>query len=642
MSEVDGEFLDLFRDEANERLDHMVETLLALESGTAAPDALDSLFRDAHTIKGGAGMLGFDDARALAHAIEDVLEGARATGEFPPELAEPLLRAADALRRHVAGDGDGSPDLLEELAASRAGAPSLAPAAPTAPGGPATAPAAQPGSRAIRVPAQKIDRLLDLVGETVLHRRRLEYALTNDRRDEDEISDELDLGGRLFDELKDAAIQMRTVPLATITGPFPRAVRDIASAQGKDVDFVVVGEATELDRVILETLAEPLVHLIRNAVGHGVESPDERRRASKPARARVELRAEQRGGFVEVTVADDGRGVSQSVLDEARREGSLADVLARAGFSTAVEVTDLSGRGVGLDAVKRYVESFGGTLAAKSEPGAGTAIVLLLPLALALVEVLLIERGGQVFGVPLASVERAIAVDGALPIRVFDLADLLGADAPRLGRGAQAVVLAAAGRRIAVGCDRLLGQEEVVLKPLGQLLPTGPDYLGAAILGDGRVALVLDTAWLTRATAPARVESRPDAAAAPRRAEARKVLVVEDSHTVRALQRSILEAAGYRVETAHDGRDALERLAADAEIELVVTDLEMPELDGIGLTRAIRAGEARPSLPVIVVTSRGDEESRRRGLEAGADAYVSKQEFSQQFLLETVERLIGR
>jgi two-component system, chemotaxis family, sensor kinase CheA len=658
MNDAEVEFLDMFRDEANERIDSMVETLLALEGGTAGPDALDSLFRDAHTIKGGSGMLGLDEAQTLAHEIEDVLESVREAGEFPRRLADPLLRAADALRLHVAGDSEATPDLLEELRSSRAGDAgdrrtpllSLPEAAPA--DGVTAAPAER---RGIRVSPQKIDRLLDLVGETVLHQRRLEHVLGGERIAGDEdVADELDHGERLFDELKVAAVEMRTLPISTITGSLPRAMRDIASAAGKDVELIVSGESTELDRVILESLSEPLVHLLRNAIGHGIETPDERRRAGKPARATVELHAEQRGGTVEIVVADDGRGVSKEILAQAKQDGSLANVLARAGFSTADEITELSGRGVGLDAVKRHVESFGGTLEASSEPGKGTRITLVLPLTLALLDVLLVERGGQAYGLPLAAVEEAIAVESSLmlegrpsvelrgrSIPLADLAALVGGAAPALAPRAPAVVVVSDGRRVAASCDRLLGQEEIVVKPLGPLLASVEGYLGGAILGDGRIALLLDPTALTRATPQARSAAATLPGAAVER-PAPKVLVVEDSYTVRELQRSILEAAGYRVVTARDGKEGFERVSSDDEIALVITDLEMPEMDGLELTRAIRARSEGSSLPVVVVTSLADDEDRRRGVEAGADAYIVKRAFDQHALLDIVERLVGR
>jgi two-component system chemotaxis sensor kinase CheA len=300
----------------------------------------------------------------------------------------------------------------------------------------------------------------------------------------------------------------------------------------------------------------------------------------------------------------------------------------------------------------RHVQAFGGTLEVRSEPGAGTEVSLALPLALALLEVLLVERGGQAFGLPLASVEEAIAVEDELqltgraavelrgrPLPLFDLADLLGAAAPALVERAPAIVVNGGGRRIAAACDRLLGQDEVVVKPLGPLLAGAQGYLGAAILGDGRIALLLDPSTLSRANGDRR--RRPAAPAPPVESLARRVLVVEDSYTVRELQRSILEAAGYRVETARDGRESLDRVVSDGEIDLVLTDVEMPEMDGLELTRAIRRSE-RPALPVVIVTSRGTDEHRRLGVEAGADAYMVKRAFDQQALLDIVERLVGR
>jgi len=224
-------------------------------------------------------------------------------------------------------------------------------------------------------------------------------------------------------------------------------------------------------------------------------------------------------------------------------------------------------------------------------------------------------------------------------VQLYDLADLLGQAAPPLPPSAPALIVSAGGRRVAVACDVLVGEEEVVVKPLGPLLGRVAGYLGAAILGDGRIALLLDSVHLARGV------PRPVARVAPLTPPtelAPKVLVVEDSFTVRELQRSILEAAGYRVETARHGREALERLDGDGEVALVLTDVEMPEMDGLELTRSIRSAPAHAGLPVVIVTTRGEEEDRRLGIEAGADAYMAKRSFDQQALLETVERLVGR
>src|ERR1039457_4597521 len=541
-AEFNAELTEIFREEATTRLDQMDKALLAMESGNADAETIDSLFRNAHTIKGSAGMLGFEDVRSLGHAVEDILASVREEGVFPPELAEPLMRATAGLRAQITGTAEPIAGLLDDLAASvaayrapGASVPETSVAETSVPetsvpeatvaeasvAGPAVAGPAVPGPavpaaavprpgvprpgvperRTLRVPAGEIDHLLDVVGEVVQSRRRLTHSLAEEGPLSLEITEVLGIGDRMLDELKDIAVGMRTLPLSVITGPFPRAVRDFARAEGKSVDFVVTGPDTELDRVILESLSEPLGHLLRNAVNHGIESSEERVRAGKPPRGRIEDRAVPRGNLVEIVVADDGRGVSPEVVEEARREGSLADVLARAGYSTAGQVTDLAGRGVGLDAVKTYAQSLGGSLEVRSEPGQGMEIILLLPLALALLDVLLFERGGAVYGVPLAAVEEVLTLTATSPLEarpslevkgrplpVTDFAALVGASAPPLGGRPPALVISAGGRRTVATCDALRGEEEVVVKPLGPLFGSVGGYLGAALLGDGRLA----------------------------------------------------------------------------------------------------------------------------------------------------------
>lgn len=689
MSEAAADLMGLFRDEAMQRLDQMDTELLAIESGDADAESVGSLFRHAHTIKGGAGMLGFDDIRALAHAAEDVLAQVRETGVFPPDLAAPLLRATAALRAMVSGSAEPIGELLSDLAATRAalagegeGDPgeneperasppeTASPQQTSSPPGPPvpSAPAAQsraPGpqspardatagaERVLRVPAEKLDDLLDVTAEIMEYRSRLTHTLGQERLLSQDVSDTIGAGGRLLGELRDMAFSMRLLPISAITGPLPRAVRDLARAAGKEVEFVISGADTELDRVILESLSEPLTHLLRNAIVHGIETPADRERASKPARGRVELRAVPRGSMVEIVISDDGRGVSPEAIEAAGREESLAGLLTKPGYSTAREVTDLAGRGVGLDAVKAYVNALGGNLSIWSQPGHGLDVVLLLPLGLALTQVLLFERGGEVYGVPLTAVEEVVMVaktftlqgQHALEVRgrslpVTDVAAILGMAAPPLADASPAIVVSAAGRRVITTCDALLGAGEVVVKPLGPVLADLADYIGAAVLGDGRIALLVAPATLTRRVPPGTGATEPEPA--PDIATAPKILVVEDSFSVRELQRSILETAGYPIVTARDGRDALATLDRDSQIALVVTDIEMPGLDGIELTRAIRASAARSSLPVVIVTSHGSDDDRRRGIDAGADAYMTKDSFDQQTLLATVERLVGR
>ena len=659
MSASDEEIYELVRQEAGDCLERMERNLLALESGEGGPGEVDAILRDAHSIKGSAAMIGWQESASLANAIEERMELARAAGSIPDAAIDPLLRALDALGRAVNGEEGLAGPLIEELAgldpdqggdaASSAPPPSSPDRERPAPST-ASAPAAE-RSPTIRVEAAKVDRMLDAVGETVLYHRRLEHALDATAQEEHEVSEELDLGERLLADLQDSVVQMRTLPLSMITKPFPRAIRDLAAEEGKEAELTISGAETQLDRTILEGISETIVHLLRNAVAHGIEAPREREKAGKPRSGRIELRAEQRGGMVAIEVVDDGGGVSEELLAQAEQAGSLTDLLAETGFSTAAQVTEVAGRGVGLDAVKRSVEGLGGGLEVRSEPGKGTEVTLLLPLTLALMRVLLFERGGQPFALPMSSVGRVVAVaettslgnrpsieiDGQV-VGLIHIGGLPG-ESLELAERAPAIVVESLGRRLALVCDELLGEEEVVIKSLGAVLAGVPGYLGAAILGDGRIALVLDPNHLLKAPRDA-VALEPNDEKEER--VPGRVLVVDDQFSARELQRSILEVAGYQVEVAHDGREALRRIAELPDLDLVLTDVQMPEMDGFELLEAIRADEQIASLPVVIVTTLGDQQSRERGAAAGADGYIVKNEFDQQALLDTIERLAGR
>jgi two-component system chemotaxis sensor kinase CheA len=709
MSVPDDDIVASFREEANDRIDRIDAALLAVEAGSADAGVIDELFRQAHTIKGTASLLGRDDVSRLAHRFEDVLAGVRDSGDFPPGLATSLLRASRAMRGLVNGAGDqvdagiaetdmgsasgqadpgpGQPGTGDRDGPDRARPwPAAAPDEPARAGQrdrghqgaepvpPQRAPRPDPetgrglpdgrgttgvsggpgGRGSVRVPADRLDHLLDLVGEFMQYRRHLMHVLATAPEEGRETFSLLDPGGRLLAELRDVAVGMRTMPLSVITGPLPRAVRDLARAAGKEVEFAAVGTGTQLDRAILESLTEPVTHLLRNAIEHGIELPGDRRAAGKPLRGRVELRAAPRGGMVEVTVADDGRGVPAEALSLVASGGSLTDVLTRPGFSTADRVTDLGGRGVGLDAVRAYARSLGGGLEIHSEPGAGTSVSLLLPLALALMTVLLVEHGGAVYGVPVSAVAEVVSVDRLLRVTgrpsvrirerilpLVDLGDLVGAPAAAYAEGLPAIVLGGGDRPLAVSCDALLGQAEVVVKPLSRLAG-GESYLGAAILGDGRIALILDPGGLIAAYPAVRAANRVPVALADRSGrDGATVLLVEDSPAVIGVQRKVLREAGYQVTTARDGEQALEVLRRGG-ISAVVTDLQMPRLDGFGLTRAIRADPLSADLPIIVVTTHAREQDRQMALAAGANALLAKQSLDGRALVRTIEQLRGR
>lgn len=693
---MDDEVLEIFREEAAERLDRMAQVLLAAEeAGGGDAEAIASLFRDAHSIKGSAGMVGFREVGTCAGAAEDLLSRARDAAELTLQDIPLILAATDAIRAAVEGDLSllaGAQSALEQDTSPAASvaddgttAADPAPAVPT-PAPTVTSPGgeddgalaldegperdAQPelhdrrapferrsgdapssaSTRTLRVRVDKVDRLLSAVGETALNRRRVEHLASDSAGEDGPLRTELERGEVLVGELQDAVLELRTLPLDTIVGPLPRAVRDAALEVGREVRLELHGTQTPLDRTVLDGISEILVHMLRNAVAHGIEPPEERVRVGKPRVGLVELRAEQRGGLVAVTCTDDGRGVPPSVAEQASREGvSLTEILSRPGFSTAERVNALSGRGVGLDAVKLHVEALGGQLEVVSDPGHGTAVTLLLPLTLAVIEILVLERDGRRFGIALANVDRAVrdaprhelsgvpsieVDDVAIP--VADLADALAFDAPAPGAHAPVVLVLGGGMRAAVTVDRLLGDQPAVVASLGPILSRVPGYLGGSVLADGSIALLLDPAHLARRITGA---TRRDRAQAEAVVLAPLVLVVDDQLTVRELERTILEAAGYRVATADEGGAAL-RIMEGTAVDCVVTDVDMPGMDGLALLEAIRARPDGANLPVVVVTSRDDDAARDHGAALGADAWVVKGQFDQQTLLDAVGRLV--
>ena len=537
MTGIETEFMEIFRDEARERLDRIVETLLALESGRGAADAVDSLFRDTHTIKGGAGMVGLEQIGDLAHAMEDVLAKTRESGSYRPSrpsrcCAQPMRCAARGGRRraHAAASSRScSPASPRPAAVCGARSPEPGPSDSRAGARaePAAAALRDQGARSA-CPPRRSTRLLDLVGETVLHGRRLEHVLGEDGATG---ADQLSLrrarrrwaAARRAEGRRDRGCARCRCPRSSRRFPAPCATRDRDGQGGRAGRSTATD--TELDRVILESLSEPLVHILRNAVAHGIELPEEREQRRQAACGRLELRAEQRGGIVEV---DRRRRRPRRAR---RKRSPRHDGQARSPTSSpgrlldgGTEVSEISGRGVGLDAVKKQVESYGGSVEVRSEPGQGTESSCVLPLALALLEVLLVERAGNVYRLPAREhrggalgrrTTMSLAGRPALELRgtsipVADLAELVGATAPPPADRAPAIIVHAraggASLRSATPARQGRGRGEGA-RPAALALAHG--YLGAAILGDGRIALLVDPASLVHGAQRARSAVRP-------------------------------------------------------------------------------------------------------------------------------------
>ncbi len=475
----------------------------------------------------------------------------------------------------------------------------------------------------------------------------------------------------IIDELQEEIKRVRMLPLATITPTFGRMVRDLARAQGKQITLTIVGGETELDKRVLEQIKDPLIHLLRNAVDHGIESPAEREAAGKPAEGQITLSASQQGHHVVIAVSDDGAGLDlEAIRTAAVRRGVLrpAEVqkldddevtrlIFNSGFSTSPIITDISGRGVGLDVVRQNIEELHGTLEVSFTVGLGTTFTMNLPLTLASSRGLLVKAGGQIFALPLSTVERMLHLKGQTitnlkgraaityqqkPLALAWLADLL--ELPQGQRDPDqltVVIVAIAEKRLGIVVEDLVGEQEIVLKSLGKQLARVGGIAGATVLGSGQVILMLHPADLIKLAArtPARRATPSDGNQLESNRQ-KTVLVVDDSITTRTLEKNILEAAGYEVKLAIDGEQALAVLVTDGLPDLIVSDINMPRLDGFGLTQRIRQDERYADIPVILVTSLDSPADKARGIEVGADAYIVKSSFDQNNLLETIEQLV--
>jgi len=480
----------------------------------------------------------------------------------------------------------------------------------------------------------------------------------------------------MIDNLLDDMKMTLFLPFSSLLEMYPHVVRRLARDSGKEVELLIEGGGIEIDRRILEEIKDPLMHLLRNAIDHGIETPGERLQKGKPAQGRIRLRIKQKdSGKVEIVLEDDGAGIRMAdVRDAALKNGLLshddADKLTeeeglllifRSGLSTAPIITDLSGRGLGLAIVLEKIEKLGGSISVETAPDKGMILRIQLPLILATFRGILIEVGKRLFVLSTGNVERVArirrseikTVENRETVRLYEetlslvpLGSALGltpaGDAGEQTEDMVIAVLSAAGTRLAFSLDRILGEQEFLLKALGDQLVRVRNIAGATVLGTGEVVPVLNVTDLIKSAVrfsdsgmPARTEPGRERIAETERLS---VLVVEDSITSRTLIRNILEFAGYRVTTAVDGIDAMTVLRTD-KFDLVVSDVEMPRMNGFDLTARIRADKKLADLPVILVTALESREDRERGIDVGANAYIVKSSFDQSNLLDVIKRV---
>lgn len=480
----------------------------------------------------------------------------------------------------------------------------------------------------------------------------------------------------VVNELESGIRTLRLLPLSTIFNLFPRMVRDLAKQQSKEVNLVIEGGDTKADKRILEEMKDPLMHMLRNAIDHGIETSQERQQLGKPRMATIRLRGYQNGTSIGIEITDDGRGLNiESIKRTALRRGICSEAQLAAmttaqiqllifapGFSTRTQVTEISGRGVGLDVVRAKVERLKGTIQVESFPGAGSTFRLQLNTTITTTNVLIVEANSMYYALPVEFVQTTLlvskreifAIEGSQtmlldgqPVSVAPLADLLELPISVPG-GAKAddtaskmlpcIILQLGNERLGLLVDALLDQQDVVLKPQSKLLGRIRNISGATILSTGEVCMILNPQDLLLT-----VRKRRGGMTAQKAIEQTKskqtILLVEDSITIRTQVKRILEGAGYEVVVAVDGLDGFNKLRTQ-NFDAVVSDVQMPNLDGLGLAAKIRQYKEYSELPIILVTTLASDEDKRRGAEAGANAYLTKGNFDQKLLLDTLSRLV--
>lgn len=656
-----------------------------------AQETSREIYRAAHSLKGAARAVGFDAVERLCHHLEERLGPVRRGGVLDAtEIREVVEDAVGHLRAWEREHrGESSAPATEVRSAVEASAPPA----------PAT-------GETVRVSSQRIGALQRLTEEVLAHtaegralagtfaaiddnllalRRRLQDAR---RRlgDPAAVSDALDSAeavlqtlslwskdlerrervawaglSRRIGALNDETRSLRSTRLDTLAPFLERTAFEAARDLGKTIELELSGGDAELDRRLVERLRDPLGHLLRNAVDHGIESPEERQRSGKPAAGRIAIEARLSGTELSLTVIDDGRGIDvEEVLAAAAERGiefaapgHPLDLLFEPGFSTRAEATGTSGRGVGLDVVRQRVSELHGRVSMESSRRLGTRVRVVVPGDLSSVRGLVVGIRGSRFVLVETAVERVCRVHARDEVRtegrryarvdgaVLPLADLartlgLAGRAPEGDGPRPAVVLAVGERRMVYLVDALLDSRAVVVKPLGRRVRRVAFIAGATSLGGGELACVLDAAELAEAGRAERLVDTPS----PRQRRRPRLLVVDDSVTTRQLLCSILGAAGYDCEAVSDGEVAWVRLGSGDEVDLVVTDVEMPRLDGFQLLARMRSAPRTSSIPVVLVTALSSDDDRQRAAELGAEAYVVKGRFDQTALLDAVEELL--
>ena len=712
---------ELFRADAEGQCATLSEGLLSLEKEANPAVVLESLMRAAHSLKGAARIIGLDEAVKVAHAMEDIFVAAQKKNRAPNASAVDLLLRGVDLLKQLAGITPGIPDVADlsgfvqgcETIDWQTEAPPSQPV-PFPASAETQAPAASVGRRDVRLDAERLDTLLGLAGQAVVASqggsqqilslrstlRQLQSALRDasrvqsDARRNELIAQALALASqgqaslaeehehrdlharrlaRLCNRIYNETLSCRMRPFGDITAGLRRLARDVTRNLGKESEIVFEGEDTEVDRDLLDRLDGPLSHLVRNSLDHGIESPAEREALGKRREGKLNISARHQSGWLVVSVSDDGRGPNFAAVRKAiiarglasedhvasMSETELLDFLLLPGFSLSEKVTEISGRGVGLDAVRAMAYGSGGSLRLFRNDSGGFLCEIILPVSLSLVRTLIVDVAGDFFALPLTRVDRVMNLPpqeihssagrqhiflGGERLEILSAAQVLELEGTSAADEIMPLVIVQGPQgRIGLAVDRLVGQRELSLQRLDPALGRLQDVSATALLDTGAPVVILDVDDLavTAANFSSGSRYRPLAREARREEQTvRRILVADDSLTVRELERKLLANRGYFVETAVDGADAWNALRS-GQYDLLVSDIDMPRLDGIELTRMVRGDARMRDMPIIIVSYKDRAEDRARGLEAGADFYLPKSSYQDESLLIAVHEMIG-
>lgn len=594
-----------------------------------------------------------------------------------------VRKAEDQARRASKGIAPKSPEEIAP-AASAAPAPAPKPVPSRERDADKKVPAASSNSavaqeQTIRVEVKRLDHLMNLIGELVLGKNRLLkiYDDVEERYEGEKFLEELNQVvsslSLVTTDIQLAVMKTRMLPIAKVFNKFPRMIRDLSRELGKQIDLEISGEETELDKSIVEEIGDPLVHIIRNSCDHGIEDPETRKAMGKPEKGLVQLKAYNEGNHIVVEIVDDGKGLDADMLKaksiekgiitereaDAMSEKEAFGLIFKPGFSTAAKVTNVSGRGVGMDVVKTNIEKLNGIIDIESEVGKGTVMKLKIPLTLAIIQSLLVGTQEEFYAIPLASVLETVRVpiddiytiDGKNVLRLRDevlslvrLSDVFGVNKVFDG-GDQTyvVIIGVAEAKLGIIVDTLVGQEEIVIKSMGDYLQNIPGIAGATIRGDGRVTLIIDVGAMMEMAKDIKVNIRAemeDSTKAKEKPSDYKVLIVDDSKMDRTIMQKSLEPIGVTIIEATNGVEALNIIkSGEHAFDAVLIDIEMPRMDGYTLAGEIRKYSKYRTLPLIAVTSRTSKTDRLRGVEVGMTEYITKP-YSSEYLENVVRKNI--